>query len=306
MPVLETQFADLSTGVRLAYVRVHGGDYPLLLLHGFPETKRIWWRNLAPLAAAGFDVIAPDLRGYGESSFAPDGHYDPAAFATDLHALIAEALQVERVSVVAGDLGAAVAIDFSFRFPGMIERLCLINHAPPSLPEAYAAAGIPPSPALAANPVWDYVQRQGTEGDRLLEELDTPERRRRYVAEFYGHRLWGVPGAFSAEETDFMSEPFAEAERLRASFVDYEVVCGKKLPLAPERLSEPVELPTLILYGPEDHVVPRTFPQMCRVAYPQCIGPFVVPGAGHFLQWEQAEVLNRAVAYFFADLRGRG
>ena len=43
------------------------GGYPLLLIHGYPETKRIWWRNVEPLANAGYEVIVPDLRGYGES-----------------------------------------------------------------------------------------------------------------------------------------------------------------------------------------------------------------------------------------------
>jgi pimeloyl-ACP methyl ester carboxylesterase len=42
-------------------------------VHGWPETRRIWWRNIAPLAAAGFEVIVPDLRGFGDSSLAPDG-----------------------------------------------------------------------------------------------------------------------------------------------------------------------------------------------------------------------------------------
>ena len=67
------QYADLKTGVRLAYVREGNGGVPLLLLHGYPETKRIWWRNIAPLAAAGFDVIVPDLRGCGDSSLSADG-----------------------------------------------------------------------------------------------------------------------------------------------------------------------------------------------------------------------------------------
>jgi alpha/beta hydrolase fold len=58
---------------------------PLLLVHGWPETKRIWLRNVEPLAAAGFEVIAPDLRGFGESDLASDGFYDPAAHARDLH-----------------------------------------------------------------------------------------------------------------------------------------------------------------------------------------------------------------------------
>src|SRR5436305_13821318 len=58
-------------GVEIAYLREGVGGFPLLLLHGWPETKRIWWRNVAPLAEAGFEVIVPDLRGFGDSGLAP-------------------------------------------------------------------------------------------------------------------------------------------------------------------------------------------------------------------------------------------
>ena len=44
-----------------------GGAGPLVLVHGWPETKRIWWRVIEPLARAGFEVIVPDLRGFGDS-----------------------------------------------------------------------------------------------------------------------------------------------------------------------------------------------------------------------------------------------
>ena len=79
----------MRDGLEIAYVREGEGGYPLLLLHGWPETKRIWWRNIEPLAAAGFEVIVPDLRGFGDSGLAPDGFYDPATHARDLHALVA-------------------------------------------------------------------------------------------------------------------------------------------------------------------------------------------------------------------------
>ena len=73
-----------------------GRGTPLLLVHGWPETKRIWWRNVAPLAAAGFRVIAPDLRGFGESACAPDGFGDVASHSRDLAALL-DARGVDRV-----------------------------------------------------------------------------------------------------------------------------------------------------------------------------------------------------------------
>ena len=62
-------------------------------------------------------------------------------------------------------------------------------------------------------------------------------------------------------------------------------------------------MPTLVLYGPDDHVIPRDFPERCEVAFPERVGPFVVPRAGHFLQWERADMLNQSLIYFFADLR---
>ena len=66
-------YAPVAEGLELAYVREGEGGYPLLLVHGYPETKRIWWRNIGPLVRAGFEVIVPDLRGFGDSGLAPDG-----------------------------------------------------------------------------------------------------------------------------------------------------------------------------------------------------------------------------------------
>ena len=58
---------EVRHGHRLAGRRRGDGGVPLLLIHGFPCTSRIWSHNLVPLAEAGFDVVAPDLRGYGDS-----------------------------------------------------------------------------------------------------------------------------------------------------------------------------------------------------------------------------------------------
>jgi pimeloyl-ACP methyl ester carboxylesterase len=122
------------------------------------------------------------------------------------------------------------------------------------------------------------------------------------VGEFYGHRFWATPGAFSRAEVDFMTEPFADAERLRAGWGNYESALGTRPLSETPRFFEVSAVPTLALYGPDDHVLWREFPAMCEVAFSELIGPFVVPGAGHFLQWERAELLNRTLAYFLRDL----
>ena len=67
-------------------------------------------------------------------------------------------------------------------------------------------------------------------------------------------------------------------------------------------LAQRVDVPTLVLYGPDDRVVPADFPKRCEIAFANRVGPVVVPECGHFLQWERADVLNPMARYFFADL----
>jgi pimeloyl-ACP methyl ester carboxylesterase len=293
---------EVREGVSIAYVRGGVGGYPLLLVHGWPETKRIWWRNIAALADAGFEVIAPDLRGYGDSGLAADGHYDVAAHARDLYALVHDLLGHPHCAAAGGDLGGGVIQDLGLRFDGFVRRQVLFNCVLPLLGELYAAAGIPTVPPREMRMAADYFIRQGREADALAGELDTPDKRRRYVGEFYGHRFWATPGAFSRAEVAFMTEPFADAERLRAGWGNYESALGTRPLSEAPRLFEVSEIPSLVLYGPDDHVIWPRFPEMCEVAFNELIGPFVVPRAGHFLQWERAELFNRTVDYFLRDL----
>jgi pimeloyl-ACP methyl ester carboxylesterase len=283
--------------VEIAFWREGVGGYPLLLVHGYPETKRIFARNVEPLARAGFEVIVPDLRGFGDSGPAADGFYDPAAYARDLHALVHDVLGHERCAAAGGDVGSVVVPDLSARFPGFVERQCIWNGVAPMLGEVYERAGIPADPPLSTRAQSDYFLRQGGDPEGLLAELDTPARRRAYIADFYGHRLWAAPGAFTREDVDWMTEPFADAATLRTSFAIYEVAFGRRPTSEPALLLEPNTTPTLLLYGPEDAVVSPSFPRRCELAFPEHVGAFVVPGAGHFLPWERAELFNQALRY---------
>jgi pimeloyl-ACP methyl ester carboxylesterase len=304
-PDFPIHFRRVRDTLSLAYVHEGVGGYPLLLVHGWPETKRIWWRNIAPLAAAGFEVIAPDLRGFGDSEIALDGCYDLATHARDLHALVHDVLGHGRCAAVAGDLGGPIVTDLALRFPGFVERLCIFNTVTPMLPDDYRTAGIASAPPRTTRLAADYFIRQATDADALAAELDTPERRVRYISDFYGHRFWTAPGKFGSDDIEFMSAPFAEAAKFRASIANYEYAAGRRPTAEPPRFFEKVPVPTLILFGPEDHVVPSDFPARAAVAFPEHIGPFVVAGVGHFLQWEAADLLNQTLRYFLADRRTR-
>jgi pimeloyl-ACP methyl ester carboxylesterase len=298
------QRARVRDALTLAYLRAGVGGEPLLLVHGWPETMRIWWRNVAPLAAAGYEVIVPDLRGFGASDLAPDGAYDVAAHARDLHALVHDVLGHAHWVAAGGDLGGAVVQELGLRFPGFVVRQCVFNCPLPPLHDAYADAGLPRQLAPRVRMAADYFVRQGREADALAAELASPEARRRYVATFYGPRFWAAPGTFAPADVDFMTEPFAHAAKLRAGFGNYESALGTRplseVPCFVRR--NPV--PTLVLFGPEDHVIYPDFPARAAVVFTERVGPFVVPGAGHFLQWERADVFNPLVASLLAP-RGR-
>ena len=116
--------------VRLHYVE--GGDGPLIvLLHGFPEFWYGWRLQIAPLAAAGFRVVAPDLRGYNLSS-KPDGvaAYGADKLAADVRGLIQER-GAESALVAGHDWGGTAAWTLAMNHPEVVDRLAILDAAHP-------------------------------------------------------------------------------------------------------------------------------------------------------------------------------
>ena len=105
--------SEVRDGVELAYVREGEGGYPLLLVHGWPETKRIWWRNIEPLAAGRLRGDRPRPARLRRLGLAPDGFYDLAAYARDLHALVHDVLGHERCAAAGGDVGGGRVQDLA-------------------------------------------------------------------------------------------------------------------------------------------------------------------------------------------------
>jgi pimeloyl-ACP methyl ester carboxylesterase len=293
----ETRFAETRAQLMTAYLHEGMGGYPLVLLHGYPETKRIWWRNVGPLAAAGFEVIAPDLRGFGESDIPEDDALDLVHYSKDVHALVHDVLGHERCAVVAGDVGGPVAIDLVHRFGDFVERLCYFNTVPPAT-EGYDLSQFS---AISDPSTGDYQELQGARPDELAARLPNEAARRQWVAAMYSNRLWASPGSFTPEQIDFMSEPFADEARLRASWAIYQLAYGRPMSDVP-LLMGPVDVPTLVLYGHDDRVVQEDFLTACEAAFTNRIGPLVVPGAGHFVQWERADIVNALLIATFRDL----
>ena len=122
------------------------------------------------------------------------------------------------------------------------------------------------------------------------------------MRDFYEHRLLASQYSFEESDYDFMTEPFADIERLAAAWAPYQLEYGRAMSEMP-LLMQKTETPTLVLYGPEDQVVPSDFAKRCEIAFSNRTGPLIVPECGHFLQWERADVLNEVVRFYFADVR---
>jgi pimeloyl-ACP methyl ester carboxylesterase len=124
--------------VSLALDHAGRGGKPLLLLHGWPETRLIWERNVGPLADAGFEVIAPDLRGFGDSDRPEEVEaYRIQHSVADVLALLAER-GVERAAVVGHDFGSVVGWALAMRSDRVTRYAALaVGH-----PEAFRTAGL--------------------------------------------------------------------------------------------------------------------------------------------------------------------
>lgn len=284
-------------GFTQTFVHEGKGGVPLLLVHGWPESKRIWWKVIEPLAAAGFEVIAPDLRGFGDSDVGPDGKHDIASHSRDLHALVT-ALDHDRVVLAGGDLGGPVVQDLALRFPGLADRMVLFNSPLPFDKERMA--GMRTRPPMEAA---DYFIRQGTDPDGLAAELDSPDVRRRYIATFYTSRFWAHPGAFDGSEVvDFHTEPFGDGTKLRASFGAYESVFNPAAVSEPPMMARNPDVRALILFGPSDHVLYPDYDRMAAEVFPDHVGPFLLRDCGHFVPWEAPVPFTSGTIALSSDL----
>lgn len=130
----ETRVAlgDVTLSIHRAGPRDKGGKSPVIMLHGFPQNHHAWG-PVAPAFAAHFDVIVPDLRGYGASDAPPDDAqhttYSKRRMAGDIVALM-DALGIERAHLLGHDRGARAAYRLAFDHPGRIDRLGVIEILP--------------------------------------------------------------------------------------------------------------------------------------------------------------------------------
>ncbi|PPQ32394.1 alpha/beta fold hydrolase, partial [Rhodopila globiformis] len=153
-PDFRTQ--DIPTNGTTLHVRVGGEGPAVVLLHGYGETGDMWASMAADLIR-DHQVIVPDLRGLGLSS-KPAGGFDKKTQAGDVAGVLA-ALGVERIDLVAHDIGNMVAFQFAAQMPEQVGRLVLIDAPIP---------GVGPWEDILKNPLLWHFRFGGPDMERLV------------------------------------------------------------------------------------------------------------------------------------------
>jgi pimeloyl-ACP methyl ester carboxylesterase len=123
VPTIESRFAEVN-GLRMHYLLAGKDGSPVILLHGYAQNGHMW-RPLMKELGKSHRVIAPDLRGFGDTTKSETG-YDKKSMARDVHAL-ARSLGVEKAGIAGHDIGLMVAYAYAAQYPSEVDRIALLD-----------------------------------------------------------------------------------------------------------------------------------------------------------------------------------
>jgi pimeloyl-ACP methyl ester carboxylesterase len=233
-----------ANGINIHYVR-HGEGPPLVLLHGWPEFWYGWHKNI-PVLAEDFDVVAPDLRGFGDTDKpgGPPGEL-LGDMVEDLRAF-ADALGFERFGVVSHDVGAYVAQGFARKYPERLGGLFFFNCPYPGIGRRWVDPG-------SVNEIWyQSFNQQPWAASLVGENRKTCEVYFRHFLDHWAHE----PGLFE-DDLEHWVDNFMQPGNLQGGF-DWNIgTRGSRLDLirnGPPELPE-IETPTRVRWGESDPIL---------------------------------------------------
>src|SRR5215475_14575624 len=197
--MIESRFAD-ANGIRIHYL-VSGAGEPIYLLHGYAQNSHMW-RPLMPELAKTHTVIAPDLRGFGQTAKAAQG-YEKVAMAQDIHAL-ASALGHKRIKIVGHDIGLMVAYAYAAQYPAEVDRIALMDAFLPGVGDTSAV--------FLLRDKWHFHFY----GETPLKLV--AGRERIYFEHFWNDFAADPAHSVSDADRRFYTEAYAQPDAMRAGF----------------------------------------------------------------------------------------
>ena len=278
--MIQTHFADVGP-VTLHYALAGSGP-AVVLLHGWPQTWRAW-RKVIPLLASRYTVIAPDLRGLGQSSFAVDG-YAKRKVAADVWTLVHDVLGHREFFLAGHDWGGPTAFSLALDHPQAVRKLAILDVAIPGDGAANISQG---------GKRWHHAFHQTPD----LPELLTAGREDVYLGWFY--RNYGhAPDVLEQSEIDEHVALYSQPGRMHAGFGYYRAL-AQDIADNEERLaSGKLRVPVLALGG-DSGWGRRTevLESVARVA--ETVTGGVVARCGHWMPEEQPQEVAAQLSAFF-------
>ncbi|ACB79615.1 alpha/beta hydrolase fold [Methylorubrum populi BJ001] len=283
-----------ANGVQLHVARA-GAGRPLVLLHGWPEFWLTWEPVMARLADR-FSLIAPDLRGFGASEKPDPGPSDragPEVHAADLVGLL-DALGLERVGVVAHDVGASVGQALGRANPERLTGLFFFDCPYPGI-----------GPRLARPEMLAEIWYQSFHLKPFAAGVVGASREscRAYIGHFLSHWAGGNPSAFD-DVLDAFTDNFLVPGNLQGGFNWYLSQQAERLAMVRGEAPAlpPIGVPTCIRWGTRDPLFPYEWTDRLGETFSDLdLAPF--EETGHFPHRERPDQAAEAIAAFFARVR---
>jgi pimeloyl-ACP methyl ester carboxylesterase len=276
------RMATVNNGTQIHYVIGGQGD-PVVLLHGWPET---WyaWRHIMPALAENYTVIAPDLRGLGDSSKPPTG-YDGKTVAEDIHQLVTQ-LGFNTISLVGHDIGTWVAYPYAAEHPTEVEKLVIMEVPPPGF-------WPPPVPL----PWWFSFHQTPDVSEALVQGKEME-----YLSWFYQNLAYN-PTAISQEAINEYVSHYSAPGGMRAGFEYYRAFPEDAIQNQNYSQTK-LPMPVLALgagYIPAFGGISNPTAVLGMQQSAENVTGIIVPNSGHFIAEEQPQFVINQLSNFFGN-----
>lgn len=259
------------------------GEGPaVLLIHGFPQHWWMWRSTMQALAPAGFRAVAIDQRGCGGSDIPPGG-YSKASLASDAFAML-DALGIRSARVVGYDHGGGTALAMAFLAPERVERLAVIEYAPPGF--GYEAGLV----AAPGNINWQLAFF--THPDVAVQFISGKERE--LLAWYFWHWAYN-PDAVSQVDFEIYVRQLQKPGALRGGMMHFASVFEDTALFKGWAANRRLQMPVIGIGG---EAAAGGYPEMALSAFSNKATGAVVPKAGHWIAEEQPDALNKCLLGF--------
>ena len=281
-----------ANNTEFSYLECGSGKLALLL-HGFPDTPQTWRHLMPQLANAGYRVVAPFMRGYAPSAVPTDGCYQTAMLARDANALHEE---------LGGD-GDAVIIGHDWGAPSVYGAAI----DAPSRWKKVVGMAVPPTAALGLAFVQNLEQIKRSWYmfffQHGLADLVVGANNHAYIEMLW--RDWS-PGYDASFDLDGVKKSLADPKNLQAALGYYRATLGDgyrdpSLKALQDQMGSAVPTqPLLYLHGANDGCIGAEVVEAAKSMSPANVQFAIVEDAGHFLQLEQPQKVNKLICDFIA------